>query len=316
MSDFSDVGQLKYFYLENIVPNKDSNESEFLVNATAKILVKNGGRNWIPLIVKETGEDQYKVVGSNFIHTVAEVAGLEKVWCIVIEPTPEAEETTKVLAKEIIPKVDLSNASRDEIKATLQYLISQPGSPLKTVNLLSATEKLEQASREYWNNFDPVTKLSCGITKGKKLDTFKTAFYLEPLPLPPPPQINLSNASRDQIELGLEYLVNKQDSVFKNFDLLSATGKLEQAPREHWTDFNPIPGLKCGITKGKKLDAFKTAFYLEPLPLPPPPVLPPSDELKALNVTELRKIAKERCVTGYAKMSKIALINHFDQLRS
>ena len=229
MSDFSDVGQLKYFYLENIVPNEDSNESEFLVNATAKILAKNGGRNWIPLMVKETGEDQYQVVGSNFIHTVAEAAGLKKVWCIVIEPTPEAEETTKVLAKEITPKVNLSNASRDEIKATLQYLISQPGSPLKTVNLLSATEKLEQASREYWNNFDS------------------------------------------------------------------------------------IPSLKCGITKGKKLDTFKTAFYLTPLPPPPLPPLPPPSELKALKVTELRKIAKERGVAGYTKMSKVALLDYFSQ---
>ena len=229
MSDFSDVGQLKYFYLENIAPNEDSNESEFLVNATAKILAKNGGRNWIPLMVKEIGNDQCQVVGSNFIHTVAEAAGLEKVYCIVIEPTPEAEETIKVLTKEITPKVNLSNASRDEIKATLQYLISQPGSPLKTVNLLSATEKLEQASREYWNNFDPVINLKCGITKGKKLDTFKTAFYLTPLPPPPPP------------------------------------------------------------------------------PLPPP------NELKALKVTELRKIAKERGVGGYTKMSKVALLDYFSQ---
>lgn len=312
MSDFSDVGQLKYFYLENIVPNKDSNESEFLVNATAKILIKNGGRNWIPLIVKETGEDQYQVVGSNFIHTVAEVAGLEKVWCIVIEPTPEAEETTKVLAKEIIPKVDLSNASRDEIKATLQYLIDQPGSPLKTVDLLLATEKLEQASREYWNNFDPVTKLSCGITKGKKLDAFKTAFYLKPLILTPPERVSLSNASRDQIELGLEYLVNKSDSVFKNFDLLSATDKLEQAPREYWTNFNPVINLKCGITKGKKLDALKEVFYLTPLP----PKIPSIDELNALSLPALRKIGKEWEVADYAKMSKISLMNHFDQLRS
>ena len=225
MSDFSDVGQLKKFYLENIVPNDDSNESEFLVNATAKILIKNGGRNWIPLIVKETGEDQYQVVGSNFIHTVAEAAGLEKVWCIVIEPTPEAEETTKVLAKEIVPKVNLSNASRDEIKATLQYLISQPGSPLKTVNLLSATEKLEQASRKYWTDFDPITKLSCGITKGKKLDSLKEVFYLMPL----------------QKEL------------------------------------------------------------------------PSIDELKALSLPALRKIAKEKAVVGYAKMSKVALLDYFSQ---
>ena len=313
MSDFSDIGQLKEIYLENIVPNEESNESEFLVNATAKILAKNGGRNWIPLMVKEIGNDQYRVVGSNFIHTVAEAAGLEKVYCIVIEPTPEAEEIIKVLAKEITPKVNLSNASRDEIKATLQFLISQSGSPLKTVSLLSATEKIEQASREYWNDFDPVIELRCGITKGKKLDTFKKAFYLTPLPPPPPPKFNLSNASRDEIESALLYLMNQPGSPLKRVNLSLVIEKIEQASREYWNNFDSIPSLKCGITKGKKLDTFKTAFYLTPLPPPPPPPLPPIDELKTLKVTELRKIAKERGVAGYTKMSKVALLDYFSQ---
>ena len=78
-------------------------------------------------------------------------------------------------------------------------------------------------------------------------------------------------------------------------------------------NFDPVISLKCGITKGKKLDTFKTAFYLTPLPPPPPPPLPPPSELKALKVTELRKIAKERGVAGYTKMSKVALLDYFSQ---
>lgn len=229
MSDFSNVGGLKHLYLDDIDLNNKVNESEFLINSAAKVLVKNGGRNWVPVIVKEIDQDRYEVVSNGFIYSVAEAAGLEKIWSIVIEPTPEAEETSQVLAKEIVPKINLTQASRDEIKATLQYLINQPGSPLKTIDLLVATSKLEQADRQYWKNFDPITKLKCGITKGKKLDVLKTAFYLTPLPPPP---------------------------------------------------LSPLPSI---------------------------------EELKQLKVTELRKIAKERGLEGYTKKSKADLLQYFSQ---
>ncbi len=229
MNDSIDIGKLEYFDLDDIIPNEESKESEFLINATANILAKNGGHNWIPLMVKKIEGNKYQVVGSNFIYSVAEAAELEKVWCIVIEPTPEAEETIKVLAKEVMPKINLSNATREDIKSALQYLISQPGSPLKTIDLLSTIQKLEKASKEYW------------------------------------------------------------------------------------TDFNPVISLKCGITKGKKLEAFKTAFYLTPLSPPPPPALPSIDELKALKVADLKKVAKERGVPNYTKMSKAALLEYFSK---
>lgn len=190
MSDYSNIGELKLIPFEHIQVTSHSQESQFLINGAAQVLNKNGGRNWIPLIVKELDSQSFEVVGNLFIYTVVEAAGIDKVWCIVTDASSEAEEITKVLAKEIQPKINLSQATRDDIKSALNYLINLPGSPLKALNLATALEKIDASDRKYWEDFEPVTKLGCGITKGKKLDAFKEAFFLTPedrelTPLPP-----------------------------------------------------------------------------------------------------------------------------------
>lgn len=184
MSSLSDIGNLMHLYLEDIDPGEGTDAPEFLIKASAHLLNQKGGRNWIPVIVKETGEDQYEVIGNSFIYAVAEEAGLERVWCIIADDSEDAIETTKVLAGEKLPKINLSKASRDEIAAALQYLIEQPGSALKTVKLAVAVNRIEEAPRLYWKNFEPIVDLKCGITKGKKLDALKQVFYLTPQAMP------------------------------------------------------------------------------------------------------------------------------------
>ncbi|HEY9880678.1 MAG TPA: Rho termination factor N-terminal domain-containing protein, partial [Leptolyngbyaceae cyanobacterium] len=143
-----------------------------------------GGRNWIPVIVKEIAEDKYEVIGNSFVYAIAEEAGLERIWCIIADDTADTVEITRVLSGETTPKINLSKASRDEIKAALQYLIEQPGSALKAVKLSVATNRIDEAPRQYWKSFDPITNLKCGITKGKKLDALKEVFYLTPQAMP------------------------------------------------------------------------------------------------------------------------------------
>lgn len=184
MSNLSDIGNLMHLYMDEINPSEGTDAPEFLITATAKKLHELGGRNWIPVIVKEIGEDQYEVIGNSFIYAVAEEAGLEKVWCIIAESSNEAVELTKVLSGEIKPKINLSTATRDEIKAALQYLIEKPGTELKSVKLLVATDRIDEAPRQYWKTLDPITNLKCGITKGKKLNALKEVFYLTPEAMP------------------------------------------------------------------------------------------------------------------------------------
>ncbi|MEB3213549.1 MAG: Rho termination factor N-terminal domain-containing protein [Leptolyngbyaceae bacterium] len=184
MSSLSNVGNLMHLYLDEIDPGKGSTAPDFLVRATAHTLNQNGDRNWVPVIVKETGEDQYEVIGNSFIYAVAEEAGLEKVWCIIADESDNTAEITRILAGEEVPKINLSKASRDEIASALEYLIEKPGSVLKGVKLSIVTNRIDEAPRQYWKNLNEITKLKCGITKGKKLDALKEVFYLTPEPLP------------------------------------------------------------------------------------------------------------------------------------
>ena len=184
MSNLSDVGNLMYLDLEIIEPGDVINTSEYLINATAKELSNTNGRNWIPLIVKEIAEDRYQVIGNYFIYAVAEAAGLEKVWCIIADDSEETAKVTKILAREAIPKINLSTASRDEIKAALEYLIEQPDTVLKGVKLPVATNRIDEAPRQYWQDLKPVTKLKCGITAGKKVKALEKVFYLIPESMP------------------------------------------------------------------------------------------------------------------------------------
>ncbi len=184
MSNLSDVGNLMHLYMDEIKPGEGTDAPEFLITATAKKLNEFGGRNWIPIIVKEIGEDKYEVIGNSFIYAVAEEAGLEKVWCIIAESSNEAVELAKVLSGEITPKINLSAATRDEIKAALQYLIEKPDTELKSVKLLIATDRIDEAPRQYWKTLDPITTLKCGITKGKKLNALNEVFYLIPQAMP------------------------------------------------------------------------------------------------------------------------------------
>lgn len=182
MSNLSDVGNLMHLYLDEIDPGQGTSASEFLIVTTAHLLNQKGGRNWVPLIVKETGEDKYEVIGNSFIYAVAEYANLDKVWCIIADDSEETAELSRILAQEESPKVNLSKASRDEIHLALQFLLDQPNSPLKGVKIAIATNRIDEAPRHTWKSLNEITKLKCGITKGKKLDSLKQVFYLAPTP--------------------------------------------------------------------------------------------------------------------------------------
>ncbi|MBE9048044.1 Rho termination factor [Pleurocapsales cyanobacterium LEGE 10410] len=184
MSNLSDVGNLMYLDLEVIESSEMASTSEYLINATARELSNTDGRNWIPLIVKEIAEDRYQVIGNNFIYAVAEAAGLEKVWCIIADESETTARLSRMLAREEIPRINLSTASTEEIKSALKYLTEQPDSPLKKINILKATNRIDEAPRQYWQDLKPVTKLQCGITAGKKVKALEQVFYLTPQSMP------------------------------------------------------------------------------------------------------------------------------------
>ncbi|MEA5464522.1 SAP domain-containing protein [Leptothoe sp. PORK10 BA2] len=180
---FSELGNLMCFPFDSITSGELTDAHDYLITSTAKLFIE-GGRNWLPLIVVETGPDQYQVIGNDFVYAVAEAAELEEVWCIVADNSPEIKALVQALCRESIPKTNLSTASRDEIKLALDYLIKQPNTPLKGVNLSIAVTRIEDAPRQYWSSLQPITSLGCRITAGKKLKALEQVFYLTPEPLP------------------------------------------------------------------------------------------------------------------------------------
>jgi hypothetical protein len=179
MTNYTNTGNLMHLYLDEIQPGALTHASNFLIKATANTLKEKGGRNWIPIIVKEIGEDSYQVIGNSFIYAVAKQAGLERAWCIIADDNDDTVALTKILAGETFPKINLSTASRDDIVAALQYLIEQPGNPIKGIKLDVAVNQIDKAPRQFWQNFDPVVNLKCGITK-TRLDALESVFYLTP----------------------------------------------------------------------------------------------------------------------------------------
>ena len=180
MMEYTDVGTLKQVYLDEIEITNGTDAPDFLIKSTAKLLQQTGGRNWLPVIVKEVAKDRYQVIGNSFVYAVAEQARIERVWCVIADNTEDTAILSRVLAREETPKLNLSIASREEIKSALQFLIEQPNSPLKTVKLATATAKIDEAPRQFWKSLDEIVSLKCGITKGKKLDLLKSVFYLTP----------------------------------------------------------------------------------------------------------------------------------------
>ncbi|NJM57169.1 MAG: Rho termination factor [Synechococcales cyanobacterium RU_4_20] len=173
-----------HLYLDEIELSQGANAPEFLIKASAHLLNTKEGRNWVPIVVREVAEDRYEVIANSFIYAVAEEAGLERVWCIIADDTENTAVTSRILAGEEVPKINLSKASRDEISAALEYLAAQPGSLLKSIKISVAVNRIDEAPRQYWKTLDPIANLKCGITRGKKVESLKKVFYLTPQEMP------------------------------------------------------------------------------------------------------------------------------------
>lgn len=180
-----EIGTLRYIYLDEIKLIKPIETHDFLITSVAKAINQANGRNWIPLIVKQIASEEYQVIANSLIFAGAQEAGINKVWCIIADDSAVTEESAQILAQEKIAKINLATATRDDIKSALDYLIKHPIHPLVGVKLATATERIDNAPREYWKeSLIDVTQLRCGITKGKKLNIFKEVFYVTPEPLP------------------------------------------------------------------------------------------------------------------------------------
>lgn len=98
-SDFGDVGRLKHLPNGDISKGQGGhNASQADIDAAAKELIKAGGRNWVPVLVKPTGKYSYEVVGNHFAYDVAKRAGVERIWSVVVPDNPNDVAIAKAQA--------------------------------------------------------------------------------------------------------------------------------------------------------------------------------------------------------------------------
>ena len=267
MGDFDNIGKLMHLPVTDIESEEKIYDSDFIINAAADFVLQTGGRNWVPVIVKEIGEYRYQVVSNYFVYSVAKKANLERVWCIVIEPDNPSIEQAKILAKEEIPKVNISTASREIILAALEYLINEPGNGLSSLKgkIVTVAEKIIAADRETWSSLNPIATLKCGITK-TKLDVLSKVFFALPpkpsTPTPPVPEVvSIKRASRDEISIRLSYLSNHKIGGFETINPEQVADIIFTASKSKWKSLNPISKLECGIDSAK-IKTLKKVFTL------------------------------------------------------
>ncbi|MEM7062724.1 MAG: Rho termination factor N-terminal domain-containing protein [Cyanobacteria bacterium P01_B01_bin.77] len=180
----SDIGNLMCLPFDEIEPGPETEAHEYLLQEASNLL-QTTQRNWLPLIVKEVGLDTYEVVANSFVYEAISRAGLKEAWCIIADDDEGTALTSLVLAHDKVPKANLSQASREQISAALDYLLNQPKTPLKGVNLVKATSRINEApARKYWKTLKPITQLGCNIGAGVKVKELEKIFYLEPEPMP------------------------------------------------------------------------------------------------------------------------------------
>jgi hypothetical protein len=80
-----EIGTLLHLYLEEIEPLISTKAHQFLITEAAKSISEAQGRNWIPVIVKQTGIESFQAIANIFILVAAQEAGIDKVWCIVAD---------------------------------------------------------------------------------------------------------------------------------------------------------------------------------------------------------------------------------------
>ncbi len=265
----STVGNLMCLPIDEIEPGNPTEVHQYILQFVVKKF-NDDSRNWIPVIVKEIGLDQYQVIANSFVYAAAVEAGLEEIWCIIAGDSPEVTELSQALAQETQPKTNLSTANRDEIAAALDYLIQQPGTPLKGVRAASVVARLDEAPREYWKDLKPITKLGCGIT-GAKLKALEQVFYLTPQPIP---EITTDTRLLEMMALGeLKVMAKKQ-----------------------------------GLTSYKSLNKADLIKLLSDPPEPISENDSGSLSLEMMTVGELKAMAKKKGLTGFAKLKKPDLV--------
>lgn len=151
----SNVNTLIALYTDEITAQGHEYSQEQIDEAAAAI--KAAGRNWNPVIVKESGDNQYEVIGNELVLQATIAAGLERVWVIIADDSAETAASAeagnvkpaKKAAKKPQPTKKAAtkpakSLTRKELQAFLKDA-RKAGRIAKKFNLNQSNAKLQEA---------------------------------------------------------------------------------------------------------------------------------------------------------------------------
>jgi hypothetical protein len=152
----------------------ESNVSAMIISVIADEL-KKIGRNVLPVIVKQSGEDKYQVILNDHIIAAARQAKLDFVWCIIVDDVME-----KQLQVEIgkVVRTNIKTASEKELISFFEFIRTEEKGLSKIDPLLVAKKIVEYRQASSFKDLNFLTKLKCGIGK-TKLPQLKPYITLE-----------------------------------------------------------------------------------------------------------------------------------------
>ena len=199
-----EIGSLLRLYLDDIEIDDVPKIPEYLILGASEAIEQAQGNHYSPVIVTQIGDSKYKVVANSFVYLAVKRAGLDRIWCITVDDSGEIHRQAKIMARELTPRINLATASYEDIRMGLDYLINRPVNNLVKVRLANACRLISEVSKDKWkSSLAEITKLKCGITKGKKLDIFKEVFHFTPIaistPNPVPSGVPIPKADPDPV---------------------------------------------------------------------------------------------------------------------
>ena len=176
MEEFSDIGKYLRLPLNQIkLQERTDTFNSVVVEAIAEKLQQNQ-RNFLPIIVEEVDEDEYKVLLNGHVLEAAEKAKLDFVWCILADE--QRRKQIEIESKQRF-EVNMLTSSEETISGMLTYIKKNHSGwriePQKVAKII-----VEHRS-EQWKKrkpFQPLTELKCGIGR-TKLKTLKNYFCLK-----------------------------------------------------------------------------------------------------------------------------------------
>lgn len=118
-----EIGTLRLIYTSEITTPEATQATKELVES-----IKKAGRNWTPVIVVQTGSEEFKVLSGAEIVEACKEAGLPKVWALIADDSEETKEAVNAENKvnevaEAIKKVKVEETEEIEVEKVAEKTV-------------------------------------------------------------------------------------------------------------------------------------------------------------------------------------------------